>query len=83
MNDPETPTGAPERGQDSRVEDWYGQSVDRDRRVAEEIVDDESEIDEESTTEFERRAQGQQEQRARHGDEIDPEQGESAYRKDA
>lgn len=73
----------PGDGQDSRVEDWFGQSVDRDREVAEDIVDDESEIDEEAEAEFVARAGGEREQAERHGAEIDPDQGRSAYRNGA
>jgi len=70
----------PKEGRDSRVEDWFGQSVERDREVAEDIVDDESEIDQEAEAEFDARASGEREQDERHGEEIDPDQGRSAYR---
>jgi len=70
----------PGDGRDSRVEDWFGQSVERDREVAEDIVDDESEIDDQAEAEFDARAGGEREQAARHGEEIDPDQGRSAYR---
>ena len=69
---------APEPGTDSRVEDWHGQSVQRDAELAEalseELPPDEAEraFDEQST--------GRAEQAARHGDVIDPDQGRSAYR---
>ena len=36
-----------------------------------------------SAKEFERRSTGRQEQEARRGDRIDPEQGESAYQNDS
>lgn len=64
----------PEPGTDSRVEDWFGQSVDRDAQLADEVGGDEAE--------FERRATGEAEQDARHGDTIDPDQGQSAYQDD-
>ncbi|MEP1123662.1 MAG: hypothetical protein ABJH68_07210 [Ilumatobacter sp.] len=68
----------PEKGTDSRVEDWHGQSVDRDTELAEELVE---ELGEERAEEvFDERADGRATQEARHGDHIDPEQGESAYR---
>lgn len=68
----------PEPGTDSRVEDWHGQSVDRDAELAEELVDEHGE--ERAEELFEEQADGQQTQQARHGDTIDPEQGESAYK---
>ena len=67
----------PAPGTDSRVEDWYGQSVQRDTELAEELVDD---LGEERAEEaFEAAATGRAEQEARHGDSIDPDQGRSAY----
>lgn len=68
----------PEKGTDSRVEDWFGQSVDRDTELAEELVE---EYGEERAEEiFAEQADGEATQEARHGDHIDPEQGESAYK---
>ncbi len=67
-----------ERGEDSKVEDWFGQSVDRDAEVADELVE---EVGEERAEElFEQRAGGREEQQARHGEHIDPDQGRPAYR---
>ncbi|WP_040494770.1 hypothetical protein [Ilumatobacter nonamiensis] len=68
---------SPERGTDSRVEDWHGQSVQRDTELADELVDD-PDVDD-PAAEFERRSDGEATQAARHGRHIDPEQGESAY----
>ncbi len=70
----------PEPGTDSRVEDWHGQSVERDTELADELVERHGE--EVAEPLFDERATGEQTQRARHGDEIDPEQGESAYKND-
>lgn len=80
MNDTENPGGPkqPEPGTDSRVEDWHGQSVQRDAELADELVAERGE--EAAEEEFERRAEGKATQAARHGRQIDPEQGESAYR---
>ena len=65
-------------GEDSRVEDWFGQSVDRDTEVAERLTD---EVGAERAEElYEEQAQGREEQAARHGDEIDPDQGQTAYK---
>ena len=66
-----------EPGEDSKVDDWFGQSVDRDAEVADELVD---EVGEERAEElFEQRADGRKEQEARHGEHIDPDQGRRAY----
>jgi hypothetical protein len=71
----------PEPGTDSKVEDWFGQSVERDAELADELS--EKLPPEEAEKAFEEQASGEAEQEARHGDVIDPEQGESAYRDDA
>ena len=77
MSDDDTPATA-EPGTDSRVEDWFGQSVERDAdladRLAEQLPPDAAE------RAFQQRSTGEAEQAARHGDHIDPEQGEAAYR---
>ncbi|MGH9272307.1 MAG: hypothetical protein ACRDZ2_13650 [Ilumatobacteraceae bacterium] len=66
-----------DKGQDSRVEDWFGQSVGRDAEVADELSD---EVGEERAEElFDQQATGKEEQEARHGDHIDPDQGRHAY----
>jgi hypothetical protein len=69
-------------GHDSRVEDWFGQSVQRDEELAEELID-EGMDDEQAEREFAERATGEAEQERRHGDTIDPDQGRSAYSNDA
>ena len=79
MTSDDTPA-QPEPGTDSKVEDWFGQSVDRDAELADELSD--ALPPEEAEREFAARATGEDEQEARHGDSIDPEQGESAYRSD-
>jgi hypothetical protein len=76
MPSDETPT--PEQGQDSTVDDWFGQSVDRDAELADELS--EKLPPEEAEQAFEEQATGEHEQDSRRGDHIDPEQGESAYR---
>jgi len=76
MTSDDTPN-SPEPGTDSRVEDWFGQSVERDAELADELS--EQLPPEEAEKAFEERAGGEDEQEARRGDEIDPEQGESAY----
>lgn len=67
-----------EPGTDSRVEDWMGQSVDEDAELAEKLVDEHGE--EKAEELFDEQSEGKQTQEARHGDSIDPEQGESAYK---
>ena len=69
---------SPAAGTDSRVEDWFGQSVDRDAQVSDEVAQVYGEGDS-AEYEFERRARGRAQQEARHGASIDPDQGRSAY----
>ena len=70
----------PEPGTDSRVEDWFGQSVERDAELADRLSDDLDPADAEAA--FNEHASGEAEQSARHGDTIDPDQGRSAYQND-
>ena len=70
----------PEPGTDSRVEDWFGQSVARDAELADRLSNDLDPADAEAA--FDERASGEAEQSARHGDTIDPDQGRSAYQND-
>jgi hypothetical protein len=76
MTSDDTPA-TPEPGTDSKVEDWFGQSVERDAELADEL---ESLPPEEAERRFEQESEGRAEQEARRGDRIDPEQGESAYK---
>jgi hypothetical protein len=70
----------PEPGTDSRVEDWFGQSAERDAELADRLTD---ELGEEAAERaFDEQAAGAAEQDARHGDSIDPDQGRSAYQDD-
>jgi hypothetical protein len=55
-----------------------GQSVERDRQLAEELTSQFGE--DEAEERFNRQATGRAEQEARHGAKIDPDQGQSAYR---
>ena len=68
MDSNDTPA-TPEPGTDSRVEDWHGQSVDRDARLADELSEELPPAEAERA--FEEQATGRAEQAARHGDEID------------
>lgn len=68
----------PEPGTDSRVDDWFGQSVDRDAELADELSEELP--PDEARRRFDEQSSGREEQEARHGDEIDPDQGQSAYR---
>ncbi len=65
-------------GEDSRVEDWFGQSVERDTEVADRLTEEVGA--ERAEVLFEEEATGREEQEARHGDHIDPDQGQSAYK---
>jgi len=71
----------PEPGKDSTVDDWFGQSVERDTELAEELSEELTPDQAERV--FEQQATGEAEQKARRGPRIDPEQGESAYRENA
>jgi hypothetical protein len=71
-----------EPGQDSRVEDWFGQSVERDAELADELTEKEGLDEDEAERRFDEQATGASEQAARHGDRIDPDQGRSAYTDD-
>jgi hypothetical protein len=73
INDASTP----EPGTDSRVEDWFGQSVNRDSELADRLTDEFGA--DEAEQKFEQQATGSDEQAARHGEHIDPDQGRSAY----
>jgi hypothetical protein len=67
---------------DSRVEDWFGQSVRRDEELAEQLLG--AGMDEQQAERaFAERATGKAEQDRRHGDTIDPDQGRSAYRNES
>ena len=70
----------PEPGTDSRVEDWFGQSADRDAELADCLSDQLGE--DAAETAFDEQAGGKAEQDARRGDTIDPDQGRSAYHDD-
>lgn len=66
-------------GKDSRVEDWFGQSVERDAELADELTE---EVGEEQAEQlFEEESTGREEQEDRRGEHIDPDQGRDAYRK--
>jgi len=70
-------TNQPGPGQDSKVDDWFGQSVARDAELAETLTEELGEGEAEEV--FDEIATGEDEQDARHGDQIDPDQGQSAY----
>jgi hypothetical protein len=65
-------------GQDSRTTDWFGQNVDRDAELADELVERHGE--QEAERRYEQLAEGEEREEARRGEHIDPEQGEAAYR---
>lgn len=78
-NDPDPKQVEP--GTDSRVEDWFGQSAARDAELADELTDELGEAGAEAA--FDERSTGREEQDARRGEQIDPDQGRAAYRDDA
>lgn len=69
---------AHEPGRDSRVDDWFGQSVDDDAELVDELLDDTDDL-QEAERRFEEESTGKAEQAARRGEVIDPDQGRSAY----
>ena len=79
MTSDETPA-TPEPGTDSKVEDWFGQSVERDAELADELSEELP--PDAAARRFEEESTGHAEQDARRGEHIDPEQGESAYREE-
>jgi hypothetical protein len=68
-------------GQDSRTTDWFGQNVERDAELADELVERHGE--EEAERRFDELAEGERLEKSRRGEHIDPEQGEAAYNDDA
>jgi hypothetical protein len=54
----------------STVEDWYGQSVERDRELAERLVQESDSLDE-AEDRFEDEARGREEQESRRGDRLE------------
>ena len=81
MTDDHTEPNVPTPGTDSTVEDWHGQSVQRDAELADRLTQ-RLPLDQAEQV-FEELATGADEQAARHGDHIDPEQGETAYQRDS
>jgi hypothetical protein len=71
-NAPRTPPG-----RDSRTTDWFGQNVDRDAQLADELVEAHGEKE---AKRYERLATGEEREASRRGEHLDPEQGEDAYR---
>ena len=72
---PSPPAKTPDQpapGTDSRVEDWFGQSVERDAELADRLTSDLGEPDAEAA--FDAQSSGRNEQDARHGDHVDPDQ---------
>ena len=67
-------------GRDSRTTDWFGQNVERDAQLAEELVEEHG--TDEAERRFEEQAEGREREAARRGEHVDPEQGEDAYRDD-
>ena len=76
MTSDETPR-TPSPGTDSKVDDWFGQSVAKDAELADESSD---ELRPTRPNAPSRSRPPDAEQQARRGEQIDPEQGESAYR---
>jgi hypothetical protein len=50
----------------STVDDWFGQSVERDAELADELVDEAGGDEDEARRRFEEEATGREEQEARH-----------------
>jgi hypothetical protein len=77
-DDIEPGAGAPRPGTDSPVDEWFGQSANDDAELADKLVD--AVGVEEAERQFADQAQGKSRQEARHGDHLDPHQGEHLYR---
>lgn len=78
MSNSESSPSTPRPGQDSTVGDWFGQSVDQDAELADELTAD---LDDDSAEKaFDERSEGRETQERRHGSSIDPDQGVSEYR---
>ena len=56
----------------STTEEWFGQSVERDTELAEELVEEADGDAEAAEARFDREATGEQEQRERHSDTAPP-----------
>lgn len=67
-------------GTDSRVTEWFGQSVASDTELAEQLSRDHDPDTAEKL--FEEQARGADVEERRRGDSIDPELGERAYHED-
>ena len=70
-----------EQGQDSTTNEWFGQSVESDTELADEVAakhDDPADAE----AEYEQRKGGEEVEAKRRGDEIDPDLGEDAYHED-
>lgn len=66
-------------GTDTPTTEWFGQSVDSDTELAENLVDEHGEQKAEHM--FNELAKGEEVEQSRRGDSIDPELGEDAYQK--
>lgn len=67
-------------GTDSPTTEWFGQNVDSDAELADELVETHGEDEAERI--FDEKAEGAEVEAARRGDSIDPELGEAAYQDD-
>ena len=65
-------------GKDTPVKEWFGQSVDSDAELADELVEEHGEA--EAERKFDEQAKGAEVDEARRGESIDPELGEAGYR---
>jgi hypothetical protein len=81
-NQPKPQDDQIEPGWDSRVTDWFGQSVQRDTELADELTREDDVDMDQAEADFQQVAHGKDDQDRRHGPRIDPDQGRAAYASD-
>ena len=80
MTDQNSTPADSQDGTDTPVKEWFGQSVESDTELADELVEEHGEAEAEKM--FDEQATGEDVEEARRGDSIDPELGESSYQDD-
>lgn len=78
MNDEQTADPSDSQdGTDTPVKEWFGQSVDSDAELADELVEEYGEAEAEKR--FADASKGEDVEKSRRGDSIDPDLGTSSY----
>ena len=78
MSTDSSDTADSQDGTDTPTTEWFGQNVDSDTELAEQLVDECGEGKAEEI--FDQTAKGEDVENARRGDSIDPDLGEAAYK---